>query len=598
MANRLAREKSPYLLQHAENPVDWHPWGEEAFEKASREGKPIFLSVGYSTCHWCHVMEHESFEDEEVAELLNRNFVSIKVDREERPDIDQVYMSACQAMTGSGGWPLSIFMGPDRKPFFAGSYFPKRARRGMPGLMEIAGRLAELWAAEREQLGRIGEQITRFIEPKRPELSDRLPGPDLPERAVRELARSFDPVWGGFGRAPKFPNPHSLIFLLRQQGRYPELKPLQMVEKTLSAMRAGGIFDQVGFGFHRYSVDEKWLVPHFEKMLYDQALLALAYSEAFMATGDKQYAKTAREIFQYATGEMSSPEGAFYCAQDADSEGKEGVFYTWTPAQVAGVLGKEAAEVFCRAYGITPEGNFEEGTSIPHIPRSFDIVAGALGMSLADLETLLEDGRAKLLEARQKRVRPSKDDKILSAWNGLMIAALARGAKALGDSSYARTAAGAASFILKGMRAPSGRLYRRYRQGETANPGYADDYAFLIWGLLELYETLSDDSYLSEAVTLQEDMSRIFGDPEGGGFYYTGADGEPMIAREKTIYDGALPSSNSVAAMNLLRLGGMTGNPGFQKQAELLIRSFAARVAAMPASFTQFVQALGEVRGA
>jgi hypothetical protein len=592
MPNRLAGEKSPYLLQHAENPVQWYPWGEEAFQKASREDKPIFLSIGYSTCHWCHVMEHESFEDEQVADLLNGSFISIKVDREERPDVDQAYMAVCQAITGRGGWPLSIFMGPDRKPFYAGTYFPKRSRMGMPGLMEIAGKIAELWAGDRGQLARIGEEIIHAVEPKKPERADRLPGPELLERTWRELARSFDPVWGGFGSAPKFPNPHNLSFLTRWNRRNPGSNAIQMVEKTLLSMRSGGIFDQIGFGFHRYSVDEKWLVPHFEKMLYDQALLALAYTDAFLATGDGRYAKVVREIFEYVTREMQSPEGGFYCAQDADSEGKEGIFFTWTPAQVAGILGKDAGEIFCRAYGITPQGNFEERLSIPHIPRSFDLLANALHMGLPELEDLLEDGRKKLFEAREKRVHPSKDDKILAAWNGLMIAALARGAQALGDNSYARAAAAAADFILQKMQSKTGRLYRRYRQGEVANLGYADDYAFLTWGLLELYETIFDVRYLAEAARLQDDMSGIFGDPDGG-FYYTGSDGEQMIvAGEKEIYDGALPSSNSVAAMNLLRLGRMTGNLEFEKRADSLMTSFSGRVSTLPAAYTQFMQAL------
>ena len=377
---------------------------------------------------------------------------------------------------------------------------------------------------------------------------------------------------------------------MAQKG-HPPSDALDIVKKTLQAMRCGGIFDQVGFGFHRYSVDEKWLVPHFEKMLYDQALLALAYTDAFLATGDQRYAKVIREIFEYIAREMQSAEGGFYCAQDADSEGKEGIFFTWTPAQIANVLGKDAGETFCRAYGVTAQGNFEEGTSILHIPRPFENLAAALGMGLPELEKLLEDGRKKLFDAREKRVHPSKDDKILVAWNGLTIAAFARAAQALGESSYARAAAGAVDFILQKMRTPNGRLYRRYRQGEVANPGYADDYAFLIWGLLELYETVFDVNYLAEAVRLQEDMSRIFGDTDGG-FFYTGADGEKMIAKEKEIYDGALPSSNSVAAMNLLRLGKMTGNLEFEKQADLLMRSFSKQVAALPSAYTQFMHAL------
>jgi hypothetical protein len=591
MANHLATEKSPYLLQHADNPVEWYPWGEEAFSKARREDKPIFLSVGYSTCHWCHVMERESFEDGEVAELLNRSFVSIKVDREERQDVDQVYMSVCMVTTGGGGWPLSIFMRPDGKPFFAGTYFPKRSRLGTPGLMEIATAISDLWANDRENLGRISEELTRIIQPKKPEVYGKLPGSEMPEMALRELARSFDPIWGGFGKPPKFPNPHILTFLTRWHRKNPGAYTLEMVEKTLQFMRRGGIFDQIGFGFHRYSVDEKWLVPHFEKMLYDQALLALAYTEAFLATGDERYAKVVREIFEYVNREMRSGEGGFYCAQDADSEGKEGVFFTWTPAQVNGVLGAEAGEIFCRAYGISDEGNFEDGLSVPFMPRSFDNLAGSLGMDSSELERLLDDCRKKLLAAREKRVHPLRDDKILTAWNGLMAAALARGAQALGENSLAQGAVGVIDFILEKMRTPSGRLCRRYRQGDVAGLGYADDYAFLIWGLLDVYETVFDLSYLSEAIRLQEDMTRIFGNPDGG-FDYTGTDGEKMITSERVIYDGAIPSGNSVAAMNLLRLGRMTGNPDFEKQADSLIRSFAAQVGAHPSAYTQFMQAL------
>ncbi|MHC1730189.1 MAG: thioredoxin domain-containing protein [Syntrophobacteraceae bacterium] len=597
MSNRLAGEKSPYLLQHAENPVDWYPWGEEAFRKARSEDKPIFLSIGYSTCHWCHVMEHESFEDNEVASLLNDRFVSIKVDREERPDIDQVYMTVCQATTGSGGWPLSVFIGPGGEPFFAGTYFPKRGRLGMPGFMEIAGRIADLWRDGRPQLSRISEEITKAIQPKPLQGEQRVLGREALERAYRQLGRSFDPVWGGFGSAPKFPTPHNLSFLMRWHRREPQSNALEMVEKTLSAMRAGGIFDQIGFGFHRYSVDEKWLVPHFEKMLYDQALLALAYTDAFLITGNPDYSRVVNEIFEYVIREMRSPEGGFYCAEDADSEGKEGVFYTWNPEQVSKIIGKDAGEVFCRVYGISPQGNFEEGMSIAHLPRSIGDVSRELGMGIQELNALIEDSRKRLFSEREKRVHPHKDDKILVSWNGLMIAALARGAQALGDASYASIAREAADFILRTMKSGAGRLHRRYRQGEVANPGYADDYAFLIWGLLELYETVFKVKYLGEAVRLQEQMSELFGDSSEGGFFFTGRDSEEMLVAEKVIYDGAMPSSNSVAALNLLRLGRMTGNPGFEEQADLLMKSFSGQVSQLPPAYTHYMQALDFVHG-
>jgi uncharacterized protein len=591
MPNRLAGEKSPYLLQHAENPVDWYPWGDEAFRKATEESKPVFLSIGYSTCHWCHVMEHESFEDDQVADLLNRYFVAIKVDREERPDIDQVYMTVCQATTGAGGWPLSIFMAPDKRPFFAGSYFPKTSRQGMPGFMDILHQLAALWKDKRGQLDRISEEITRAIQPKQQEGYQSF-SLDVIGKACRELRKSYDPVWGGFGTAPKFPTPHNLSLLLRWHKRRPDSGTAAVVEKTLTSMRAGGIFDQVGFGFHRYSVDEKWLVPHFEKMLYDQAMLALAYADAFLTTGRDRYARVVREIFAYVTREMQSPEGGFYCAEDADSEGREGIFYTWVPGEIAEIVGKKNGEIFCRAYGITDRGNFEEGRSIPHIPKPLEELAGELGMSPADLETLLEDCRVKLFAAREKRIHPHKDDKILVAWNGLMIAALARGYQALGDKAYAGSAVKAADFILDTMRPGGGRLHRRYRQGEIAYPAYADDYAFLIWGLLELYESIFEIKYLTEAIRLQEQMNELFEDRKEGGFFFSGQDSESMIVREKVIYDGAVPSSNSVAALNLLRLGRMTGNTAWEEQADLLLKSFATQVQLFPPAYTSFLQAV------
>ncbi len=591
MANRLAGEKSPYLLQHAENPVDWYPWGEEAFRKAAGEDKPIFLSIGYATCHWCHVMEHESFEDEEVARLLNDHFVSVKVDREERPDIDQVYMTVCQATTGSGGWPLSIFMKPDRKPFFAGSYFPKTGRQGMPGFVDILRQFARLWKERRDQLDRISGEITGAIQPGPAEEGAAVPGLDVLKLAFSQLRKNFDPVRGGFGSAPKFPTPHNLNFLLRWNRRNPESHAAGMVEKTLDSMRAGGIFDQVGFGFHRYSVDSQWLVPHFEKMLYDQALLALAYTEAFLATGEPRFWRVSNEIFEYVLREMKSPEGGFYSAEDADSEGREGVFYTWTPPEVAGVLGKERSEIFCRVFGITSGGNFEEGRSIPHQAKAVAEVAFDVDMNPQDLEDLLEDSRKKLFEAREKRTHPLKDDKVLVSWNGMMIAALARGYQAFGDRRHAAAAKEAADFILDSMR-PGGRLQRRYRRGEAAHPAYAEDYACLIWGLLDLYESVFEVKYLAEALRLQEQMNELFLDESEGAFFYSGKDGESMIVREKPLYDGAVPSGNSVAALNLLRLGRMTGNPAFEQQAELLMKFFSPHVSVFPTAYTCFLQAV------
>ncbi|MEM5787697.1 MAG: thioredoxin domain-containing protein [Syntrophobacteraceae bacterium] len=591
MPNRLAEEKSPYLLQHANNPVDWYPWGDAAFKKAAGEDKPIFLSIGYATCHWCHVMEHESFEDEQVAALLNENFVSIKVDREERPDIDQVYMTVCQATTGSGGWPLSIFMGPDKRPFFAGSYFPKTGRHGMPGFMDILRQLALLWTERRGQLDRIREEITTAIQPKPSEGSPAALGPEVLENAYSQLRKSYDPEWGGFGGAPKFPTPHNLNLLLRWHLRNPQSGALAMVRKTLEAMRAGGIFDQVGFGFHRYSVDEKWLVPHFEKMLYDQALLSLAYTEAAASTGNDQFARVAGEIFEYVLRDMRSPEGGFYSAEDADSEGKEGTFYVWTPREVAEVLGASDADLFCRAYGITARGNFEDGKSIPNIAKPLGELAATLGLEQQSLDSQLEQSRRKLFEAREKRIHPLKDDKILTSWNGLMIAALSRGYQAFGNESYASAARNAADFIL-GTLQPGGRLHRRYRQGEVVNPAYADDYAFLIWGLLDLYESVFEPRYLDAAIRLQEQMITLFEDASAGGFFFTGEDSESMIVREKPLYDGAIPSGNSVAALNLLRLGRMSGNTAFEQKADRLMKCFSAQVVVFPPAYTSFLQAV------
>ncbi len=592
MSNRLILEKSPYLLQHAQNPVDWYPWGEEAFEKARAEDKPIFLSVGYATCHWCHVMERESFEDEQVAELLNGRMVSIKVDREERPDIDQVYMTVCQALTGRGGWPLSVFMTPDGKPFFAGMYFPRKGRMGMVGFVDLIEQISELWEKDRDKVLQLGDQLALAIQPRKNSPSEAIPGEETLRKGFQQLVKSFDATWGGFSRAPKFPSPHHLTFLLRYERRNPGSVALEMVEKTLDGMRSGGIFDHVGFGFARYSVDEKWLVPHFEKMLHDQAMLAMAYVEAFQMTGKERHGRVAREVFEYVLRDMTSPEGGFYSAEDADSEGREGLFYVWKPGQVRQVLGEEDARVFCRFYDITEQGNFEDGWSIPHAARSAGAMAPHFGLSHQELEDLLERGRRKLFEERKKRIHPLKDDKILTAWNGLMIAALAKGFKVLGDPVHASAAENAAGFILRNMRGPSGRLYRRFREGDLAHPGYADDYALFIWGLIELYEATLRVPYLDEALKLQEEMIRLFWDDEDGGFFFSGEDNESLIVRDREIYDGAVPSSNSVAVLNLLRLCHMTGNTHLEEYAEKSLKSFASLVSQSPSAHTQFLIAL------
>lgn len=593
MSNHLINEKSPYLLQHAENPVDWYPWGEEAFQKARGEDKPIFLSIGYATCHWCHVMAHESFEDEEVARLLNQSYVAIKVDREERPDIDQVYMSVCQTLTGQGGWPLSIFMDSEGKPFFAGTYFPKKSRLGMSGFLELLTQIGNLWKSNRERILQAAGETTQAIQGRTEPGS--APSPltrQTLELGQQQLAKAFDPVWGGFGAAPKFPTPHHLTFLLRMFKRNLGNQTRSMIEKTLEAMRFGGVFDQIGWGFHRYSVDEKWLAPHFEKMLYDQALQAMAYTEAFQAFKGPLYARVTREIFSYVLRDMQSPEGGFYSAEDADSEGREGLFYLWTPPQIREILGPDQAELFCRFYDITAEGNFEEGRSIPHISTPPEEFALREKIRPGELETLINGSRERLLLARNDRIHPLKDDKILTAWNGLMIAALAKGSQALGDPAYGLAAKRAADFILEEMRTPSGGLFRRYRDGHIAYPGYLDDYAFFIWGLIELYETLYEVRYLEEALTLNQWMVDLFWDPEQGGCFFTAKEGEGLISREKDLYDGATPSGNSVAVLNLLRLGRLTGNPHWEEKADHLFRSFSGKVNAYPMAYTQFLNAL------
>jgi uncharacterized protein len=598
-ANRLIREKSPYLLQHAHNPVDWYAWGDEAFEKARKEDKPIFLSIGYSTCHWCHVMEHESFEDDEVARLMNDAFVSIKVDREERPDLDHVYMTVCQMMTGAGGWPLNVILTPDRKPFFAGTYFPKESRFGRLGMMDLAPRIKELWRTQREEVLQSVGKIMLALRQVPDSSPGHLPGQDVLDSAYQQLAERFDPVQGGFSQAPKFPTPHNMLFLLRYWKRTGEIKALEMVEKTLQAMRLGGIYDHVGFGFHRYSTDAEWLVPHFEKMLYDQAMLAMTYTEAYQATGKPEYAKTAQDIFAYVLRDMAAPNGGFYSAEDADSEGVEGKFYVWNLEELDRVLESAEADLIKRVFNAKPSGNFEEeatgrltGSNILHQKDSLSEIASELKLSREVLEQRLEEARKKLFSAREKRVHPHKDDKILTDWNGLMIAALSKGAQAFDRPEYADAAMKAADFILKTMRDPAGRLFHRFRDGEAALHAHVDDYSFLIWGLLELYETGFDVRYLQTALTLNNDFMAHFWDAGGGGLYFTADDAEELLLRKKEIYDGATPSGNSVAALNLLRLARMIANADLEHKAELLARAFSGNIKQFPSAYTQMLVAL------
>jgi len=598
-ANRLAREKSPYLLQHAYNPVDWYAWGDEAFEKAKSEDKPIFLSIGYSTCHWCHVMEKESFENDETAKLMNDTFVSIKVDREERPDIDHVYMTVCQMMTGSGGWPLNIIMTPDRRPFFAGTYFPKESRHGRLGLDELSRKIKTLWTGSRDQVLDSSEKVMLALNRIQEEPPGQSLGKDVLNTAFRQLSQRYDPSHGGFSNAPKFPTAHNMLFLLRYWKRAGDDTALRMVEHTLEAMRQGGIYDHVGFGFHRYSTDDRWLVPHFEKMLYDQAMLAMIYTEAYQATGKEEYAKTAHEIFAYVLRDMNATEGGFFSAEDADSEGVEGKFYVWTMDEIRNLLDGPELELMTEVYRVAEEGNFHEeatgrltGSNILHMRQSLPQTASRLGISPAELEAKLDRAREKLFKAREKRIHPHKDDKILTDWNGLMIAALSKAAQVFDRPEYSDAAMKAADFILTTLRAPDGRLMHRYRDGEAGLPSHVDDYAFMIWGLLELYEATFKVDYLKAALDLNKVFLQYFWDAERGGFYFTSTDGSELPVRKKEIYDGATPSGNSVAALNLLRLNRVTGDPEFDKLADMLGRAFSGSVDQFPSAYTQLLVAL------
>ncbi|MGE5893065.1 MAG: thioredoxin domain-containing protein [bacterium] len=597
--NRLIKEKSPYLLQHAYNPVEWYPWTEEAFEKAKIDDKPVFLSIGYSTCHWCHVMAHESFEDPEIARLMNEAFVCVKVDREERPDIDIVYMGVCQMMTGSGGWPLSIFMTPDKKPFFAGTYFPRETKYGRIGMKELIPRIQSLWANERYKVIHAADQATKALAAT-PVAS---PKGELPESvlgsAFQQLSGMFDEEQGGFGTRPKFPTPHNLLFLLRMGKNRKERKALAMVEKTLEGMMMGGIFDHVGFGFHRYSTDQVWLVPHFEKMLYDQAMLVMAYTEAYQAVKDEQYQKTAEKVLAYVLRDMTASEGGFFSAEDADSEGVEGKFYVWSEGELREILSQEEAETLIRIFNVEQAGNYLEestrektGKNILHLKKMLPEIASSLGMSPDRVMGIHDSAQKKLFEARERRVHPHKDDKILTDWNGLMIAAFAKAAQAFDNDGYREAASRAADFILREMRASGDRLYHRYREGERAITGYLEDYAFMIWGLIELYEAVFRPEYLKEALALNNVLFQHFWDNQNGGFYHTADDAEALPVRTKDVYDGAIPSGNSVMTYNLLRLARITGESEHYDRAVSIESAFSDRLRESPVSYAMMLVAL------
>jgi uncharacterized protein YyaL (SSP411 family) len=597
--NRLINEKSPYLIQHAHNPVDWHPWSEETFARARAENKPVFLSIGYATCHWCHVMEKESFEDEEAAAYLNDTFICIKVDREERPDIDAVYMAACQMLTGSGGWPLSIFMTPEKKPFFAATYLPKNSRHGRAGLIDICRQIKKLWVDDREKITTSATSIAGSLHRAFDFAAGDEPDAALLEKAFSQIKAGFDAQHGGFEPAPKFPTPHRLLFLLRCYHRSGDPKTLDMVVKTLTAMRLGGIWDHVGFGFHRYSTDSRWLLPHFEKMLYDQAMIASAYLEAFQITRDPLFARTADEIFTYVLRDMTSPEGAFYSAEDADSEGEEGKFYVWTTEEFRHALPDADSQQWEAILRLSPEGNFADeatrqktGANIIHLTAPLKKWAQKTGRPEDQVDSEWARIRDQLYRVREDRIHPLKDDKILTDWNGLMIAALAQGARILGNAAYADAARRAAGFVLEKMKDREGRLHHRFRDGELAVEAHAGDYAFLIHGLLSLYQTTFDLQLAEQAQALQQEMNARFWDSENGGFFATPAGNVELPVRPKELYDGAIPSANSVALFNLLLLSRLTGDPRWEDRAQDQIRAFAGTVKSQPSAFSYFLCAL------
>ena len=589
--NRLIRERSPYLLQHAHNPVDWYPWGDEAFKEAEKKEKPVFLSIGYSACHWCHVMAEESFDDEQVAAALNEAFIPVKVDREERPDIDDIYMTACQAITGSGGWPLTIIMTPDRKPFFAATYIPKHGRFGRPGLLDLIPRISNYWRTRRKEILETADEITDILSSRHEGGGGEEVDPKILDRCYNDLKATYDREFGGFGSPPKFPMPHSLLFLLRYWHRTGNREALSMVENTLKNMRHGGIYDHLGFGFHRYSTDRRWLVPHFEKMLYDQALLSTVYLELFHATGKLEYGDTAREMLDYVLGDMTSPKGGFYSAEDADSGGEEGRFYVWEESEIDKLLPTEEADICKSFYNIQAKGNYKEESSGMKTGKNLLFTDSSSDSLSKEVPENLEDIRNKMLRERNGRIRPKRDDKILTNWNGLMIGAFAKGGVLLSDKRFIRAAMKAAESIISEIGDNTLALFHAYPEERTI-PGYLDDYSFFIWGLIELYEATFHTKYLKMAITLQEHQIEHFWDKEHGGFYFTPDYGEELIIREKEFYDGAIPSGNSVSFLNLLLLARLTGNNRFEELAGELKKSFSKSITRNPSAFTQFLVGL------
>ncbi len=594
-ANRLIHEQSPYLLQHAHNPVDWFPWGDEAFTKAQKEKKLIFLSIGYSTCHWCHVMEAESFEDDEVAALLKQNYISIKVDREERPDIDQFYMQVAMELNGSGGWPLTIVMTPDKTPIFAGTYFAKERRYNRPGMMDLLPQIAAVWQKDPDALLKSGKAVLSNLEQRHAGSAQSATLSTAQFKQAEEtLRQSFDQNQGGFGAAPKFPSPHTLSFLLQRYYKTDDSHLLNMVEKTLQKMHAGGIYDQIGFGFHRYSTDAEWLVPHFEKMLYDQAGLARVYLEAFQVTGKDEYKTAAQEIFAYVLRQMQDPSGGFYTAEDADSNGVEGQFYVWQKQELIDLLGKKRGEQFAQIFNVLSTGNYAAyipdepaGTNILHRKKSLAEWARSLHLPLQELQHQLEEDRTRLFSAREQRIHPFLDNKVITAWNGQMISALALGARVLNDPQLLSAAEKATAFIFTQMRTDEGQLLRRWRNGQAAIGAFASDYAFLARGMLDLYQSSLNPDYLQKAVNLAEQLAIHFTNQQGQLFETTAESELPMRTNE--LYDGALPSAGSVAIEVSARLYLLTGNKLWSQRADALLSASAAQIVRYPAGYTQFL---------
>jgi uncharacterized protein len=589
--NRLANETSPYLLQHAANPVDWYPWGEEAQNKAKAENKPIFLSIGYSACHWCHVMERESFENVGIAAIMNRHFINIKVDREERPDLDDFYMTFVQMTTGSGGWPMSVFLTPDGKPFFGGTYFPPEDAYGRRGFPFILNAVAQTWERQQQQ---VLDSSASLLSDLQANHGTTEPGgilnPEILDEAAQQMLDRFDPVNGGFGGAPKFPPSYSLSLLMKHYSRNQDPLLLKAITHTLDRMACGGMYDQVGGGFHRYSVDAQWLVPHFEKMLYDNALLAVTYLEAFQLTGKSLYRKVATEILDYVLRDMHDPAGGFWSSEDADSEGVEGRFYVWTPEEVIETLGSQDGKLFCDFYDVTNSGNFEHSLSILHIRVDTVLFAQSYGLTLEQLESKLASLRTQLLELRSKRIRPTRDDKVLTEWNGLMLSAFAKGYQVTNDQRYLDAAQGCAQFIETTMLKEDG-LLRVYRQGQAKQHGFLADYAFTADGLIDLYEVSFDTRWLKLAIRLVEEMIRKFLEANAGGFFMTLADQPDLPVRPRDSYDGAIPSGNSVAAMALLRLSVLLDRKDFRDLALGTMSSLGGSAAKIPAAYMNLLNA-------